>query len=138
MTVTCPYCGNPAQFVSGAVVYPHRDDLGDKQFWLCEPCWAYVGCHINTTVPLGRLANAELRKAKVAAHNAFDPLWRSKPQNLRSQYRKTAYKWLAGAMGMPAEQTHIGMFDVEQCAQVVRLCSERTAKAMATELMGDK
>jgi len=27
-------------------------------------------------------------------------------------------------MGLPREQTHIGMFDVEQCKQVIRICKE--------------
>lgn len=42
----CPYCGNPAQFVTGEVIYPHRKDLHDKKFYACPPCDAYVGCHI--------------------------------------------------------------------------------------------
>lgn len=43
--LTCPYCGKPAQLVGGDVIYPHREDLHEKKFWLCTPCNAYVGCH---------------------------------------------------------------------------------------------
>lgn len=85
--------------------------------YLCRSCGAYVGVQAGTTIPKGRLANAELRKWKIAAHNAFDPLWKS------GQFRRnTAYKLLATRMGLPVEKTHIGMFDVEQCKQVVRIC----------------
>jgi hypothetical protein len=137
MTITCPYCSKPAVFASGTEVYPHRGDLSDKQFWVCWKDLAWVGVHQNTTLPLGRLANARLRKAKTAAHVAFDPLWRPKPQNVRSDYRKRAYAWLAKAMGLSPAECHIGMFDEAQCARVVELCREKTAAALAAELMGE-
>jgi len=135
VTINCPYCSQPAQFVSGAVIYPHRGDLATKQFWRCEPCDAYCGCHANTTTPLGRLANASLRKAKIAAHAAFDPLWRNKHVNARPKARRDAYKWLAAGLGLRPADTHIGMFDEAQCARVVELCRERAAAAMAAEMM---
>lgn len=77
MTVICSYCNKPAELVTGKEIYPHRPDLYPKKFWRCRPCTAYVGCHKpnagygDGTRPLGRLANAELRAAKSAAHAAF-------------------------------------------------------------------
>jgi hypothetical protein len=126
MSVQCPYCNKDAMLVKGAAIYPHRPDLFGKNFWRCKPCDAYVGCHSpahkngkggvgNGTVPLGRLANAELRRAKQAAHTAFDPLW--KPGG--SMNRGKAYAWLAGALDISPDDCHIGMFDVDTCRAVV-------------------
>lgn len=110
----CPYCGKAAERVTGAVIYPHRPDLFGKKFWRCAPCGAHVGCHGTSATPLGRLANAELRRAKMAAHAAFDPLWKSRRMN-----RSQAYAWLADALGVSPANCHIGMFDVDGCNAVV-------------------
>ena len=120
MNVTCPYCQQPAQLVSGLIIYPHRLDLGRLKFWLCKPCKAYVGCHKNGdgTKPLGRLANAELRAAKSAAHLAFDPIWKTK-----IMIRTEAYYWLAKQLGIKPTQCHIGEFDIEQCKKVIMECN---------------
>ena len=131
MRPLCSYCSLPAQLVNGNVLYPHRDDLGHKLFWQCAPCDAYVGCHPpagpdglggqgDGTVPLGRLANAELRRAKNAAHAAFDPLWRS--GRLK---RHQAYGWLAKQMGLNKSRCHIGEFDLVQCKQVLEVVATK-------------
>lgn len=129
-SVKCDYCDRPAELVGGNVIYPHRPDLTHKWFWRCKPCKAYVGCHITPLgqkktkpplyQPLGRLANAELRAAKQRAHAAFDPLWKS-----REMTRSSAYKWAAEAMGISANNCHIGMFDIDQCNRLVVLVNER-------------
>lgn len=123
--VTCKYCGNPATLVKGDVIYPHRSDLYDLNFWQCEPCNAFVGCHKKSkrwnktgTEPLGRLANAELRTAKSAAHKAFDPMWQSKRCT-----RSDAYKLLSVLLKIQVEDCHIGNFDIETCNRVVELMS---------------
>lgn len=126
----CPYCGEFAKHVKGNVIYPHRSDLAFKNFYLCEPCKAYVGCHDGTLRPLGRLADADLREAKQAAHAAFDPIWRARwerksaadPAYKKSMARGGRYKKLAELMGIPKDDCHIGMFDIAQCRQVVALC----------------
>lgn len=124
--VICPYCDDEAALVTGRVIYPHRRDLYGRLFYHCEPCGAHVGCHRPRTqhgvdtVPLGRLANAELRQLKREAHDAFDPLW-----SQGNKKRGAAYRWLSNAMGLSANQCHIGMFDPAQCRQVVRLCQSR-------------
>ncbi|MBN7137030.1 hypothetical protein A7A76_20030 [Lysobacter enzymogenes] len=120
--VFCDYCGQPAELVSGAEIYPRRPDLAYKQIWHCAPCDAYVGCHEHSdAVPLGRLANAQLRAAKQAAHAAFDPLWREEGGMRRSE----AYAWLAGALGIRKRDCHIAMFDVADCDRVVAACRTR-------------
>lgn len=113
----CPYCGAPAKLVGGDTIYPHRDDLYSKKFWHCASCKAYVGCHPGTVKPLGRLADAELRKAKMAAHGAFDPIWRE-----GSMTRRDAYAWLAKALNLTPDDCHMGMFDQDMCQKVVDVC----------------
>lgn len=114
--VVCPYCLRAAWLVSGREIYPHRRDLWDRKFYQCKPCGAYVGCHRNGS-PLGRLANAELRSAKVAAHAAFDPVWQSGFMD-----RNQAYSWLAQRLGIKKEDCHIGMFDLDTCRLVESIC----------------
>jgi hypothetical protein len=112
MIVHCDYCGRRAEFVDSKAVYGKSYGM----IYLCRACGAYVGTHPGSSTPLGRLANAQLRKWKRAAHEAFDPLWKSK---LFTRY--DAYIWLAEKMRLPLEKTHIGMFDVPECKQVIKL-----------------
>lgn len=124
-SIPCDYCHQPAPLVTGREVYPHRPDLWEKRFYACMPCGAWVGCHPpatapgggvgDGTVPMGRIANAELRRAKSAAHAAFDPLW----QGRRSMRRRDAYLWLAQELRIEPEDCHIGMFDLDQCRAVI-------------------
>ena len=120
MNVSCPYCHKAAERVGGNTIYPHRPDLTHKAFWRCAPCKAWVGCHPETTKPLGRLANTELRREKQRAHAAFDPIWRSKEMS-----RKAAYRWLAEAIGASEANCHIGMMDVLACKAVVSAVTNR-------------
>jgi len=134
MPCICPYCQKAADLVGGDVLYPQRPDLAALKFWRCEPCMAHVGCHkagawmvvagkkiiSDGTLPMGRLANAELRSAKQAAHAAFDPIWKSGFLS-----RRAAYTWLADVLGIPFDQCHIGEFDLQRCRQVVGI--SRTA-----------
>lgn len=119
--VLCDYCKRAALFVAGSIIYPHRPDLFKKVFYYCEPCGAWVGCHPNTAVPLGRLANRELRAAKIEAHAAFDPIWRG-----GAMLRNNAYHWLAQQLRLKPHECHIGMFDVAMCRRVVEVCRARS------------
>lgn len=119
----CPYCGLISELVKGDIIYPHLPKLKDKNFYRCLEyfCDAYVGCHPNTDNPLGRLANAELRKNKLLAHNCFDKLWKSGKMT-----RSAAYVLLANEMGIAAKDCHIGMFTVNQCKRVMGICIPMT------------
>lgn len=118
-SVKCDYCNTASRLVKGDEIYPHREDLYHFNFWLCDRCKAYVGCHRNGdgTKPLGRLANAELRLAKRKAHMAFDPLWKEGRMT-----RPEAYKWLADKLGINRRNCHIGMFEVGLCLLTVKVC----------------
>lgn len=114
MKILCDYCQKETMHVTGKEIYPHRPDLWSLNFWQCKPCKAYVGCHKGTLTPLGRLANAELRAAKMAAHGAFDQLWKFGKMN-----RTQAYKWLSTKLKLTSSECHIAMFDVDMCKKVV-------------------
>lgn len=111
--VICPYCNQPAKLVDSAVVYGGRS-YGN--IWDCRPCDAYVGVHKNNdkNMPLGRLANAELRAWKIKAHAAFDPIWKDGRMS-----RGKAYALLQELMGLPKEHSHIGLFDVADCKRLI-------------------
>ena len=131
--VVCQYCNNHATLVDGSAIYPHRADLYELKFWSCQPCNAYVGCHkkgawfwqsgvkktSDGTIPLGRLANANLRRAKSAAHAAFDPIWRCGQMS-----RKNAYALLATKLNIDKDDCHIGMMDEIFCYKVVEIAKE--------------
>ena len=109
--VKCPYCGKEAEWTSNEVVYGRRYGKSWMCYW-CADCDAYVGCHNNTRVPLGTMANKELRRARMAAHEVIDPLWRS------GEYtRKGLYRRLSDAMG---HDVHIGGSTKEECAAIVK------------------
>ncbi len=128
----CAYCGVRSKLVTGKELYPHRPDLYSLNFYQCAPCDAHVGCHKGTLKPLGRLANAELRKMKSATHAVFDPIWKSRydrKKQLNPSYKKAMarggrYKKLAELLGIEVKDCHIGMFDVATCQRVIRICED--------------
>jgi hypothetical protein len=130
MELSCPYCGAEAMLESSTIVY--KKDYGNVYVCSNYPgCDAYVGCHPGTDIPLGRLADKELRFWKQKAHEYFDVLWKAKVINKRKQtgrrckrqaVRSAAYKWLAQQLGIDKKDCHIGMFDVSTCQQVAEIC----------------
>lgn len=109
--------GHPASLVWGTDIYPHRRDLGSKRFWRCSPCNAHVGVHRGTTQPLGKLADPTTRRARILAHIAFDPIWKT-----RLKARGYAYLWLSRQLGIPpGKQLHIGECDAATCHRIVEV-----------------
>lgn len=126
--VKCPYCGNNARKATGKEIYPHRKKLWKRKFFICQPCDARVGCHDvkgHKWKPFGTMANKELRKLRQRAHAAFDPMWDSEGASFT---RYQAYGWLGCMMGLERDDTHIGMFNEEQCLKVVRVCKEWSSR----------
>lgn len=112
----CPYCGKDSVFVEDSSVF-YGDNYGPV--WACVPCHAWVGCHNGTTKAKGRLANKSLRQLKIAAHAAFDKIWKT---HLLS--RKEAYWWLSIQLGISKDFTHIGWFNEWTCIKVIALCEQ--------------
>lgn len=139
MTIHCQYCGQAAELTTGHEIYGGRADLSHLKFWKCDPCNAWVGCHkrddwthqdgrsvrSDGTLPMGVLANGELRAAKQRAHSAFDPLWRE-----GAMTRANAYAWLKKETNF--DDAHIGGCTVAQC-RIVCEVSLRKRKSIEIE-----
>lgn len=118
----CVYCGGNTELVDDTEVY--SKSYGTK-IYLCRDCDAYVGCHIGTTKAKGTVANKELRRKRILAHQAFDKI--AKTDLIHTIYpkkipvrnrREKAYFWLAQELGIDFADCHIGMMDEEQCEKV--------------------
>lgn len=58
-------------------------------------------------------------RARIRAHGVFDPLWQDGWMR-----RRDAYRWLSWVMGLTMKDTHIGLFTIEQCHQVIDIMEE--------------
>lgn len=128
--VDCGECGKPAGLVTGELIYPLRLDLHAKSYWRCCACGAYVGCHDGTLRPKGSPCGPETRAARIAAHAAFDPLWRRKAVKegvSGNVARGAGYRWLAEQLGIKPEDCHIGMMDAATARRVVEACKPAVA-----------
>lgn len=120
MTV-CLHCHKPCRLTDGREIYPHRPDLAKKPIWKCDPCKAHVGCHPGTQEPLGFAADAQTRKARMTLHSEMlDPIWKTAPKKRRSATRNAVYAFLSRAMGLDRDETHTGMWTIEQCRDAWR------------------
>lgn len=91
--------------------------------YLCDAypkCDARVKCHPKTIIPMGTLADKELRHWRSLAHRKFDPLWQSGV----FPSRQDAYKWLSKAMKLPLQRTHVAMFDLRQFQRAIALVKQ--------------
>lgn len=121
LEAACPDCG------SDMVLRDSKYGL----FYGCvrwPACDATHGAHADGT-PLGVPANKETRRARMAAHDSFDQLWKEASKKGRKSARKNAYAWLREQLGLTKEECHIGKFDVAMCAKVVELCEKRRKMA---------
>lgn len=111
----CRYCGADVERVPDKVLY--GKDYGSK-LYLCmnDDCQARVGCHDESGEPLGILADAELRRWRSVAHEAFDPLWKSYDSDIS---RQGAYYYIEKALGVDKHRAHIGMLDLHEVKNLV-------------------
>ncbi len=118
MKIFCVECQDhmETELVTGREIYPHRPDLADKYFYKCTKCGNCVGCHPNTTKPLGCIPNDELKKARSLIHDKLDPLWKSYAYG---KSRGWWYSKLAKELGI--KEYHTGWTrSVEECRNVWR------------------
>lgn len=78
-------------------------------------CDAYVRVHAGTNIPVGSLANHELRSLRRTAHQYFDQLHQSGMMS-----KQNAYQWLADLISAPLSEAHIGYLGEYYCSQVIR------------------
>lgn len=131
---TCSTCQKLSRLTNGREIYPSRPDLHANRIYVCDSCGAYVGCHGGTDRPLGTLAGPQLRDARIKLHERMvDPLWETadrcgvyQPESeaarlkIRRAARVRVYLYLADKMGLTREETHVSMFDLEQCREAWR------------------
>jgi len=94
--------------------------------YVCYPCDARVGTHGKGKKALGTMANKKLRALRMAAHGAFDPMWKNRKRK-KNQARRNAYKWLQEQMNLSKYEAHIGRFNEEQCFELLKIMRERNA-----------
>ena len=111
---SCRFCLGEVKLVNNAEFYGR--EYGWPLAYRCSCCGARVGTHPGTDFPLGTLADEQTMKARMAAHEAFDSLWKGKGPLRRAM----AYKALAKAMCM--RFAHISWMDATECHRVVTLC----------------
>ena len=110
--VVCPYCNKEAPWISNEEVYGKRYGKSYMCYW-CEPCDAYVGCHQNTRVPLGIMANKFLRQQRMKIHRIIDPLWKS------GEYtRKSIYGRITNEI---RREFHVGNCNELDCKEILEL-----------------
>ncbi len=112
----CPYCGSPVVFRSADGIY--YDNSKGVMLYVCSQypqCDAYVRVHAKTNIPVGSLANHELRTLRRTAHQYFDQLHQSGYMS-----KQDAYQWLADLICAPLSEAHIGYLGVYYCKQVIQ------------------
>lgn len=125
----CPYCFSAVELVTGADVYPERPELANRNIWRCTLCDASVGCHkvgarvrrsdgielvSDGTLPMGSLADEELRAARTETHRLFDGLWLEPARMTRAD----AYAWMAKLLRIPHEDAHVASLSYDECVKV--------------------
>ena len=114
-TMRCPYCRSPVVLRSADGIY--KENHANTMLYVCSNyprCDAYVRTHPGTNIPVGTLANHELRTLRNQAHHYFDQLYLS---GLMS--KQDAYLWLAGLLQVPLSKAHNGFLGEYYCNEVI-------------------
>jgi len=117
---TCNLCGAAVRIASHEEIYGRAYNEWPWAY-RCEGCRAHVGMHPYTAIPLGSLANEEIRRARTLSKGLFEQLWKGGGAMTRTD----AYKALAAHMNIPMSACHFGSFDVEQCRVAYRWARDR-------------
>ena len=111
----CPYCGSTVEYRSADGIY--HDNSNGTMLYVCSrypECDSYVRVHAGTKIPVGSLANHELRSLRRTAHHYFDQLYQSGYMS-----KQVAYQWLADLISAPLSEAHIGHLGEYYCKQVI-------------------
>ena len=123
--VKCPYCSAQA-LLREADGFFETTYKNVTHLWVCAnypSCDSYVIAHNDprkNNIPLGPLANGELRKKRAKAHSTFDMLWKRGVFSSRTQ----AYAWLSELFGAPYKQIHIGEMGGVMCDLIIQESSK--------------
>lgn len=120
----CPYCGAIARYRSADGIY--KDNSGNTMLYVCSnypECDSYVRVHKGTKIPVGSMANPQLRKLRREAHEHFDLLYQSGLMT-----KQEAYLWLADIVSSPLSEAHIGHLGEYYCKKVIEKSEELWAE----------
>mgnify|MGYP003953858373 FL=1 len=107
----CPHCeGHDIEICKNSRVYRGREYGEWPWVVMCNDCYAYVGLHPFTGIPLGTLADRRTRDARKTVKKRFIA-W----QEDRHLSRTDAYRLLAQKMRIPYNECHFGWFDYDRC-----------------------
>ena len=110
--LVCPYCNSPAEFHEDSI-FIYGKDYGAVYACCKYPaCDSYIGVHKGTQIPLGRLANKELRQARIKAHQIIDKYWQDNKMS-----RNAVYKILSKMFGK--KEVHIGELKLPSCKKII-------------------
>jgi hypothetical protein len=122
MKIRCCGCDGEkvdARLTNGKEIYPHRVDLRNLPFWICDTCSNYVGCHHKTknpTQPLGCIPTPEIKKERQRIHRLIDPVWKNGLMD-----RKAVYAYITERIGWQFHTAKIrSVEEVEQVYEIVR------------------
>ena len=121
----CPYCGSHSVLRSADGIYRCNDKK--TMLYVCSKypvCDSYVRVHPGTKIPVGMMANRDLRALRNEAHRNFDQLHK---QGLMS--KEDAYLWLASILAAPLGQAHIGYLGEYYCRQVIEASKQQLENA---------
>ena len=124
-TLKCPYCGAQAVLRPANAVYGNAAKSEGGYLYVCKrwpQCDAYVSAHTKSRLPMGTLANGDLRHKRILAHRALDEF------RARCHMEKwEAYVWLQAKLCLNPQQTHIGSFSEYMCDRVIELCASASS-----------
>ena len=119
-SIRCPYCGSHTILRSADGIY--QDNSRGTMLYVCAnypECDSYVRTHTGTKIPVGSLANHELRSLRNTAHHYFDQLYKT-----GYMPKQDAYLWLASIIDAPLSQAHIGYLSEYYCKIVIEECKK--------------
>ena len=126
--VTCPECG-ATMILRRTQKFKWKNGEG-RLFYGCSEwpnCKAVHGAHPDGR-PLGIPGDAETKKLRIAAHDAFTSLCSRRQWELDRNGKRGAYMWLGRELGIPeheiADKCHIAMFDKDICRRVIEICEK--------------
>lgn len=115
----CRYCNGSVRIVGHAAIY-HGRTYGEWPWvYRCEDCEARVGMHPFTNLPLGTLADDDLREVRNRCKKPFERIWEGRSPLMG---RTQAYRWLAEQLGKSIAECHFGLFEADDCERAERLC----------------
>lgn len=126
--IKCPYCHANATLRPASTVYGQNKRSQGKYLYVCDrwpACDAYVSAHAHSHLPMGTLANGNLRHKRILAHRALQQLCEN-----RHMGKREVYIWLQAKLGLSEHQAHIGQFSDWMCDEVIRLCYQASFPAV--------